>query len=72
MKPTGPETKAMPMIAGHVITSSSASPRRGPNLSQIVPIMKRKTMVPATDAMLASAQFAFVMPFGMFGLTRRM
>ena len=29
-------------------------------------------MVPATDAMLASAQFAFVMPFGMFGLTRRM
>merc|ERR1719182_301486 len=52
MKPPAPLTKAMPTMAGEVMRRRKAMPRRGPILSQTMPMRKRQMMLVETAARL--------------------
>ena len=69
MKGTGPWTNIMTTIAGVQPRRRRPRPRRAPNLSQIQPMMRRKTMVPPTAAEPEACLSALVSPrFGvMYG-----
>merc|ERR1719238_815152 len=45
-------TNMMPKMAGVVTQSRNVTPRRGPSMSQMIPVQKRATMLAATARML--------------------
>tara|TARA_B110001452_G_scaffold259633_1_gene256219 strand:+ start:794 stop:976 length:183 start_codon:yes stop_codon:yes gene_type:complete len=54
MKPLASLTNMIPTMNGHVMKSTNARPLRAPMMSHTVPMIRRATMVPATDEMLAA------------------